>query len=95
MPNKSKKTYTEIDHIREDLDSLKNNVVELTRHMKKDGNAQAAHLRENLMERIEGIQKAGRGQYKQLEGHVKAKPGQTLAMAFGAGILASLLMSRR
>lgn len=35
MPNKSKKTYSEIDHIREDLDSLKNNVVELTRHMKK------------------------------------------------------------
>lgn len=95
MPNKSKKTYSEIDHIREDLDSLKNNVVELTRHMKKDGNAQAAHLRENLAERMEYLQKAGRGRYQQLEGRVKEKPGQSLAMAFGAGILASMLLGRR
>lgn len=95
MANKSKKTYSEIDHIREDLDSLKNNVVELTRHMKKDGNAQAAHLRENLTERMEYLQKAGRGRYQQLEGRVKEKPGQSLAMAFGAGILASMLFGRR
>lgn len=95
MPNKSQITYSEIDHIREDLDSLKNNVVELTRHMKKDGNAQAAHLRENLTERMKNLQKAGRGRYQQLEGRVKEKPGQTLAMAFGAGILASMLFGRR
>lgn len=93
--SKSKNTYTEIDHIREDLDSLRNNVVELTRHMKKDGHAQAAQLRSSMSDRLEQVQKSGRMQYAQLEGRVKEKPGQTLAMAFGAGLLASMLIRRR
>lgn len=94
MP-KSKKPYSEIDHIREDLDSLKNNVVELTRHLTKDGNAQVSQLSHTLMERIADAQKSGKQQYKLLEKKVKDKPGQTLALAFGAGIIASMLMKRR
>lgn len=94
MP-KSKKPYSEIDHIREDLDSLKNNVVELTRHLTKDGNAQVSQLSHTVMERIADAQKSGKQQYKLLEKKVKDKPGQTLALAFGAGIIASMLMRRR
>lgn len=94
MP-KSKKPYSEIDHIREDLDSLKNNVVELTRHLSKDGNAQVVQLGQSLMERVAEARKSGKQQYKLLEKKVKDKPGQTLALAFGAGIIASILMRRR
>lgn len=94
MP-KSKKPYTEIDHIREDLDSLKHNVIELTRHVTKDGNEQAAQLRDNLKGQIDQMQKNGLKRYKKVEAHVKQKPGQSLAMAFGAGLIASMLLSRR
>jgi len=94
MP-KSKKQYSEIDDIREDLNSLRTNVVELTKHMKKDGNAQALHLADSLKEQISHARDLGSAQYKNIEKRVKAKPGQTLAMAFAAGLVASMLMGRR
>lgn len=93
--SKSKNPYNELDHIREDLDSLKNNVIELTRHLSKDGNAQAAQLKSALKDKIGDIQASGRTQYKNLEKQVKAKPGQTLAMAFAAGVVASMLLGSR
>lgn len=89
------KSYSEIDDIRQDLDSLKNNVVELTRHLTKDGNAQVAQLGQALSNHLADLQKSGKQQYKQIEGKVKEKPAQTLAIAFGAGVLASLLLGRR
>ncbi len=91
----TKKSYTEIDHIREDLDSLKNNVFELTRHMKKDGSAQVMHVRDALKGKMDDLQSTGREQFKNLERQVKAKPGQTLAMAFAAGLVASMFLGRR
>jgi len=92
---KSKNEYTEIDHIREDLDSLKNNVIELTRHLTKDGNAQISQISQALLDRVHDVQKSGKKQLKVVEGKVQENPTQTLALAFGAGVIASLLLRRR
>lgn len=94
MP-KQKNNYMEIDEIREDLDSLKDNVVELTKHLKKDGVQQAHELSDIAKERLELFKMQGRRQLKSVEKQVKAKPTQSLAMAFAAGALASMLLRGR
>lgn len=94
MP-KSKTNYTEIDDIREDLDSLRSNVVELTKHIKKDGSTHTKELQHLAQTRWEDFKESGQRQYKTLERQVKAKPAQALAIAFATGMFASLLMSGR
>jgi len=92
---KSKANYTEIDNIREDLDSLKTNVVELTKHVKKDGQAQTQAIGNSVMDRWSKLQDSSRKQYQNVEKHVKDKPAQSMALAFGIGLAASMLMRRR
>lgn len=94
MP-KTKKTYSEIDEIREDLDSLRGNVVELTKHLKRDGLEQAAEVSAVAKERLGELKMNGRRQVKRIERQVKAKPAQSLAIAFATGIAASMLLRSR
>ncbi|MAI61814.1 MAG: hypothetical protein CBB87_04865 [Micavibrio sp. TMED27] len=94
MP-KAKTQYTEIDDIREDLDSLKNNVIELTRTMKKNGTVQTAAIRDVAIDRIEDLKTSGKAQINHLERRVKAKPAESVAIAFATGLAVSLLLGRR
>lgn len=94
MP-KGKTKYPEIDEIREDLDSLKTNVVGLTKHVQEDGYKQAEELSTHAKKRMAKLQAQGHQQVERLEGHVRAKPAQSVAIAFAGGFLASMLLSRR
>ncbi|MGB0720359.1 MAG: DUF883 family protein [Bdellovibrionales bacterium] len=94
MP-KQKSNYPEIDDIRHDLDSLKTNVVELTKHVQRDGKVQTREIKNALSDRLEHLQESGRVQYKNIEKQVKAKPAQSVAVAFAAGLVASMLLRRR
>ncbi len=94
MP-KSKNTYPEITDIREDLDSLRSNVVELTKHLTKDGGNQTRELQKLLQTRLNTMKEKGREQLKTAERRIKAKPVQSIAMAFAAGLVLSALMRRR
>lgn len=94
MP-KSKKNYPEIDEIREDLDSLRTNVVELTKHISKDSSKQTEAVKKMFAHRIGELEHRAQAGYKTLESNVKAKPGKSVAMAFAAGLVASMLISRR
>ena len=96
MPKtKTKTTYPEIDDIRDDLDSLKSNVVELTKHVKHDGEIQTRKMQDALKTRLQEMRISGRKQYQKVEKQVKAKPAQSMAIAFAAGVAASMLMRRR
>lgn len=86
--------YDEIENIREDLDSLKSNIVELTKHIAADGNEQAQELKERALDQIAALQNTGLKQYKSFEKSVKSNPGQSVAMAFAAGLALSLLLRR-
>lgn len=94
---KSKTTgdYPEIAEIRSDLDSLKDNVVELTKHLKKDQSQQVEELKAMLADKWHQVQDTSRAQYDQLENRVKEKPAQSLGIAFAAGLIASYLLTRR
>lgn len=93
MPKK--KTYSEIDNIKQDIDSLKTNVVELTKHLKANGETQAADLKEKAAEQIDHLKEVGHNQFETLENQIKEKPSQSVVLAFVSGLLLSGLLNRR
>lgn len=92
---KTPKEYSEMDDIREDLNSLKTNVIELTKHLKSDGAARADTVKDAAMDRIEDIKISGKDRVKDIEKHVKQKPAESIAIAFAAGLVTSFLLGRR
>lgn len=50
---------------------------------------------EYIQERASEIQEVGKDSYADLEKRIKKSPGQSVAIAFAAGLLASFLMGRR
>lgn len=69
---KQKNKYNEIDDIKKDLNSLKDNVVELTKHVKDDGNEQAAELAEAAKAQLRQLNNSGKLQMKRLSAALKA-----------------------
>lgn len=92
---KSVNQYSEIDDIRNDLDSLKNSVIELTQHIKRDGATQTQILKEKAKMQIEDLKETGQAQIEQVEKRVQEKPAESIAIAFAAGLAASFLLGRR
>ncbi|MCB1538387.1 MAG: hypothetical protein H6865_04445 [Rhodospirillales bacterium] len=95
MQKSIRSDFPEIEEIRNDLDSLKNNVVELSRHLKSEGRVQASRLSDLAIDRIAELRKSAANEYHRAETRVKEKPGQSIAIAFAAGILASAVLNRR
>lgn len=94
MP-KSKSNYPEINDIREDLDSLKTNVVELTKHVQEDGKKQTKHVKKALSEQVESLQEESVKRLEGIKNQVREKPAQSIGIAFATGLVASLLLGRR
>lgn len=96
---KARSEFPEIEDIRQDLDSLKSNVVELTRHIKAEGGSQALaftkDLRKVAQDRLSELRNTAQREYRKVESQVKSKPSQSLATAFAAGLVLSWLFSRR
>ncbi len=92
---KATKKYPEIKNIKEDIGSIKDNAVELSRHLTKDGIEQTEELKARTAETFEDLKGASRDQIKRLEMHVRQKPAQSMAIAFAGGLLASFLLNRR
>lgn len=92
---KAEKNYPEIDNIKEDIDSLKENTIELTKHVKKDGAAKTAELKAIASDNLEGLAKTGKEKLKTVEKQVKANPLKSLAVAFVAGAILSSFIGRR
>lgn len=95
MPRSKETSYPEIDEIRDDLDSLKNNVVELTRHLKSDGVQQAEQVSSLAQKRLKSLGTRGQQELRRIEKQVKQKPAQSMAIAFATGMLASMILRGR
>jgi ElaB/YqjD/DUF883 family membrane-anchored ribosome-binding protein len=94
MP-KAKTSYPEIEDIREDLDSLKTNVVELTKHLTKDGHEHSLEMKDIAKERLQALKTSGLKQMKTVEKRVKQKPVESIGIAFATGLAVSYLLGRR
>lgn len=94
MP-RNKKKYSEVDNIKQDIDSLKSDTIELAKHIKEDSAAKTAEIKEMATERVQTMAEQGKERLKDVESKVKKKPLQSLAIAFAAGLAFSVLMGRR
>lgn len=95
MSKATKSDFPEIDEIRQDLDSLKNNVIELTRHLQENGAEQFHELGTLAQKKMASLRKTGEREMKKIEEQVQAHPGQSVAVAFAAGLILSALLGRR
>lgn len=92
---KAKTKYPEVKEIKKDAQSIKENTIELGRHIKADGSEKMEELKEAASEKMSTISEQGREQMMYAEMKVREKPLQAVAIAFGAGLALSLLLGRR
>lgn len=100
------KSKGDFNPIREDLATLQNDAREaartlsddarvLAKDMKTEGRKYYEQGKEQLSGSMEYAKERGRNQYAELISMVRENPGQSLAVAFVGGMLASMLFSRK
>ncbi len=95
MTTKQATNHNKVPDLRQDISNLKNDVSELAQHAVAAGSANAQRLREQAGERFEDLKDASYKNMARVEKRIREKPGQSLAIAFGAGVLLSLLLGRK
>lgn len=93
--SKPKEEYSEMDHIRQDIESLKSNIVELTKHLSANASARTDDLKLATAAQLKRLKDSGLEQVSKVEGEVVKHPAQSIAIAFATGFVASYLLSRR
>ncbi len=91
----TKEVYPEIENIREDIDNLKNNIIELTQHLGQDGKSHLHSARERLNENAEALKSTGQEKLETTRHSVQERPLQSLGIALAAGAALGLLMGRK
>lgn len=88
-------SHTKPVSLRNDLDTIKQDVSTLAQHALEAGSKNAALLRDEATERFDDLKDAGRKNLARVEKRIREKPGQSLAIAFAGGVLLSLLFGRK
>lgn len=88
------KKYSEVENIKQDIETLKSDTIELAKHIKSDSSAKVDEMKEMANDRIHVMTEQGKEQLKNVEKTVKKKPLQSLAIAFATGLAVSALMKR-
>lgn len=86
---------SDISPIREDLETLKNDAKVLGHDLKIEGKKQLSRAEERAMEALEEARERGRDQFADITRFVQSNPGQSLAIAFVGGIIASMVLGGR
>ena len=88
----------EAQNVKQDFENLKADVSTFAARVKADGSAiasKAAHeIEDQAKEKYAFFKREGRKQLDRAEAQVHAKPMQSVAIAFGAGVLLALLARR-
>lgn len=93
---------TDVSPIREDLkaikadaEALRGDAVILGRDLKEEGKRQLSKAEVRAKEAMEDAKERGRDTFEDMTRFVQANPGQSLAIAFVGGIIASMLLGGR
>lgn len=78
----------ELQELRQDINSLKTDAVTLAHDLRANGGI-------IFKDGINRVKDAGRGSFRRVEDRVKDKPGQSIALAFCAGLILSYLAGGR
>lgn len=77
------------------VDVIQENVVGLVQHAKDVGNEKAHQVADYVHERADNLRLSGTDALARVEDRIRSKPGQSVGIAFAAGILASFILGRR
>lgn len=89
------KSFSSYDDVKKDLSNLKSDVANMASDIKKAGADKAADAASYVSKNLDGLKSTGSDALVRIEDQIKARPGQSIAIAFIAGALASLLLGRR
>ena len=92
---KAEAHYPEVTEIKEDLASLKGNVSDLARHAGQDTKAQAEVVKKGFFESLTQLKIFGKNQAHEVEDIVKEHPAKSVAAAFAAGLVTSVIFGRK
>lgn len=90
----SDKLSADVNDVRDDVKSLKDNVSALGQSLKEEACAKTAELKDLASEKLEGAMRRGDESLKFIDDEVRANPRSAIAVAFAAGILANFLLRR-
>ena len=77
-----------------EMEDIKENVIGLSRNI-RDVSTDKAHVAAvYVRDRMDDLKVSGTDAVGKVGSHIKAKPGQSVAIAFMAGLLASFLFGR-
>lgn len=83
-----KEHFPEMQEIKEDAIVLARNIGDVATHKAQDAT-------KYVQGQFDELKSTGEDSLKKVESRIKAKPGQSIAIAFTAGLLASYLLGRR
>ncbi len=93
---------SDISPIREDLETLRDDAMTLRddakvlgRDLKTEGKRQLNRAEEKAKEAMEVARERGQDQFAEMARFVQSNPGQSLAIAFVGGIIASMILGGR
>jgi ElaB/YqjD/DUF883 family membrane-anchored ribosome-binding protein len=81
--------------IKEDLRAIKDDSITLAKDLKHDGIEAAKSVSNDVKDKVGDLKAQAATQLKGLEQEVKTRPLQSMAIAFAAGALTSILLGRR
>lgn len=96
--NISKKTIKSasdsLDNIKEDIYTLRSDVIELGRTVKSEGLKKIEEATIELHDKIDNLKKEGSNEIDKIQSYVNANPNQAVGIAFAAGAILALLLRR-
>ncbi len=97
--NTNKKTVKNptgsIDNIKKDIYALKADVIELGRTVQSEGMKKIEEATIELQDKIDNLKKDGTEELDKVQQYIYDKPNQSVGIAFLAGAVLALFMSRR
>ena len=91
----SKDATASMDKISSDLRTLKSDVADLGRQATQEGKKRLNEKASQVQDRVSDLKALGEKEFSGLKSYVSENPGQSVAYAFAAGLIASFLLGRR
>jgi len=93
---KAKSHYNKAEkEVLSDIKDIKENVIGLARNIRETSTDKAHDAVDYVRDQVENLKEVGVNRMERVEKRIKAKPGQSIAIAFAAGLLANALLGRR
>jgi ElaB/YqjD/DUF883 family membrane-anchored ribosome-binding protein len=93
---KVKAHYTKAEkEVISDINDIKENVVGLARNLKDVSATKANDAADYVRDRVDTLKETGLDRLEKVEARIQAKPGQSIAIAFAAGLIANFLLGRK